>query len=117
MKITAYNQHHVGSFPRALVCFVTTNLLVVIEPTSLCNQAKQEFAKQTLVQSKDPCHTAIRWNLTTASTTVEERRFQQPALSELEWAALKCRKSTAASAARTTIRRVGEFHPEVIVRK
>jgi hypothetical protein len=40
MKITAYNQHHVGSFSRALVCFVTTNLLVVIEPTSLCNQTK-----------------------------------------------------------------------------
>jgi len=27
MKITAYNQHDVGSFSRALVCFVTTNLL------------------------------------------------------------------------------------------
>jgi hypothetical protein len=32
MKITAYNQHAVGSFSPALVCFVTTNLLAAMSP-------------------------------------------------------------------------------------
>jgi hypothetical protein len=58
MKITAYHQHHLGSFSPASVCFVTTNLLVVIEPTSLCNQDAIKRMRIRLMnphaQSKDP---------------------------------------------------------------
>ena len=55
MKITAYNQHYVGSFSRALVCFVTTNLLVAIEPTSLCNQAQPRHReREALAESNVP---------------------------------------------------------------
>src|SRR5438034_4358203 len=39
MKITAYNQHDIGSFSVSLGRFAATNLLAAIEPTSLCNQA------------------------------------------------------------------------------
>ena len=40
MKITAYNQHDVGSFSVSLGRLAATNLLAAIEPTSLCNQAE-----------------------------------------------------------------------------
>src|SRR5206468_7343220 len=41
MKITAYNQHDVGSFSVSLWSFSqATNVLAAIEPTSLCNQAQ-----------------------------------------------------------------------------
>src|SRR5438309_6023571 len=41
MKITAYNQHDVGSFSESLGFFAATIVLAAIEPTSLCNQAQR----------------------------------------------------------------------------
>src|SRR5206468_7330679 len=44
MKITAYNQHDVGSFSVSLGrFFAATNVLAAIEPTSLCNQARTDL--------------------------------------------------------------------------
>jgi hypothetical protein len=45
MKITAYNQHDVGSFSESLGFFAATIVLAAIEPTSLCNQAEPLFRR------------------------------------------------------------------------
>src|SRR5882724_2716261 len=48
MKITAYNQHDVGSFSVSLWSFSqATNVLAAIEPTSLCNQAQRGEAERS----------------------------------------------------------------------
>src|SRR5207237_2901813 len=56
MKITAYNQHHVGSFSVSIGRFAAAILLAAIEPTSLCNQAPRAFeAKPTIIRSRGIC--------------------------------------------------------------
>jgi hypothetical protein len=46
MKITAYNQHDVGSFSRALVLFCRNQSTRCDEPTSLCNQPEPFFRRR-----------------------------------------------------------------------
>src|SRR5207302_9760217 len=54
MKITAYNQHDVGSFSVSLGRFAATNLLAAIEPTSLCHQAQRELGRiESHAKSRD----------------------------------------------------------------
>src|SRR5437660_10381457 len=54
MKITAYNQHDVGSFSVSLGRFAATNLLAAFEPTSLCNQAQRELGRiESHAKSRD----------------------------------------------------------------
>src|SRR5439155_18180555 len=58
MKITAYNQHDVGSFSVSLGrFFAATNVLAAIEPASLCNQS----------EARDPACTPPRQCLRRAS--------------------------------------------------
>src|ERR1700675_3811387 len=54
MKITAYNQHDVGSSHEPWSCFIAYQS-TRDGPTSLCNQAQHERSEDGHAESRDPC--------------------------------------------------------------